>query len=146
MGYGLGELEDALLERIRQELPYLQHCDSYAGEAKVVQDELIITGVNFPAVLVMMQEEAGEPQSKSSYEMRPTFRLLVCARNLRGQRAARREPFGAYQILDDLKKTLIDQKLGLNIEPVKYLKTQSISISQEQVIYAVEYQITCYWP
>jgi phage gp37-like protein len=143
MGYRLGDLEDALLNRIREQLPYLAEVDSYQGQ---IDEDLQIRGVRFPAVLALLADQAGDRLSKTTTGLTPTFRLLVCCHNLRGEKASRRENDGAYQILDDLKDALIGQKLGLNIDAISFVKEESTLIRQDNVVYSASYALGNVWP
>jgi len=143
MGYHLADLEDALLNRIREQLPYLAEVDSYQGQ---IDEDLQIRGVRFPAVLALLEDQSGEQLSKTTTGLTPTFRLLVCCRNLRGEQAARRENYGVYQILDDLKDALIGQKLGLDIDGLVFIKEESTLIRKDNVVYSASYALGNIWP
>jgi len=133
------QIEDLLIARIRAELPYLAHVDSYKGQLEQEISELVLRS---PAVLVSLQELPGEPASFGEYELAYTFSLTVVCRNLRGEAAGRRDDTGAYRILDDLFTALKDHSLDSNLTPLAYNKAEAMLITKEVVIYAASYTVT----
>ena len=133
------QIEDLLIHRIRAELPYLAHADSYKGQLEQEIAELVLRS---PAVLVSLQELPGEPADFSEYELAYTFSLVVVCRNLRGEAAGRRGDIGAYRILDDLFTALKDHRLDSNLTPLAYNKAEAILITKEVVIFAASYTVT----
>jgi phage gp37-like protein len=122
----IGAIENAILARVRAAsesgvLGYrLRTVTTYQGE---FEEQMIAELVaQFPAAWVVFAgEEPAEKIGRGVWKCRPTFVVVAGARNLRNEQARRHgapgEP-GSYQILQDLRALLIDQDLGLEIDPL----------------------------
>ncbi len=98
---------------------------SYSGEGDDDIPHLLKT--RSPAVWVAYSgEEAKHEISKSVYAY---FSLIVYVRNNKSENAAREGSLnhaGAYQLINDIKKLLIKQDLGLPIEPFTFIEAKPI--------------------
>lgn len=139
------DLEDVLIERIKNQLPYLATAASYDGQ---LEGEVKEWAWRYPAVFVAYAEGKDAPdlgEMGGVYGIHFTFDLLVCCRNLRGKAAVRRDPEGAYQILGDLRLALVGQSMGQNLLPIEFLKEDLRLITREIAIYRATYTIPCEW-
>ena len=112
-------IEDAIKDRIKaaEGMKYLKTVATYAGE---FDDDLAYVVRSYPAVWVVY---AGGPKPKKiaaeKWLVRPSFAVMVGARNVRNEAATRKgDPInvGTYQILKDVRTSLLNQDLGLEIE------------------------------
>lgn len=118
----LNRIEAAMAKHLAEaKLPYLRTVATYSGEF----DEGL-TGVvrQLPAVWLMFRGSAGDPKamatSRRVWKM-PVAWLLMCgARNLRNEAARRGSPVsvGAYQMLGDTARLLVNRDFGLGIDPL----------------------------
>lgn len=129
----LTEIDDALLARIRAQLPYLATVDSYQGELQKWLEEGLI--LRFPAVLVALNADEAEPVAKASRSSY-AFDLLILCRDLRGEQAARKGEEGVYRILHDLKAALAGYRLFADFTAVQFQKTTVLFVTPELTAYA----------
>lgn len=115
----LAEIETALVAAIKGAagLSYLKTVDSYAGQLDEGLGEVIRS---YPAVWVTFAG-AGKPTrtSHKTWKVPATFVIMVAARNVQNEKAARvgtANDIGAYQILKEVRALLLDQDFGLSIE------------------------------
>jgi phage gp37-like protein len=130
-------LEDAIITRIKQAqdagmLGYkFAHIDSYGGE---FDSETFWTSFRrFPAVWVTVGGEDTQPVGRRDKQCKIKGAVMVGARSPRGERFARRGPpgvpgqptqpgqsVGTYQMMDDVRRLLDGQRLGLegSIQPL----------------------------
>lgn len=98
---------------------------SYSGEGDDDIPHLLKT--RSPAVWVTYSgEEAADGSSK---DVNAYFSLIVYVRNNKSENAAREGSLnhaGAYQLINDIKKLLIKQDLGLPIEPFTFIEAKPI--------------------
>jgi phage gp37-like protein len=132
------QIENLLIARIRESLPYLVEVASYQGQLEKEIAELVL---RTPAVLVSLQELPGETASFEGYALTYTFSLAVVCRDLRGEAASRRGDTGAYRILDDLYAALKDHALDAQLQPLSYDKAEALLITKEVVIFAATYTV-----
>ena len=132
------QIEDLLIARIKDQLPYLAEVASYKGQLEKEIAELVL---RTPAVLVSLQDLPGETQSFEGYVLSYIFSLAVVCRDLRGEASGRRGDTGAYRILDDLFTALRDHALDAQLEPLIYHKAEAHLITKEVVIYAATYSV-----
>lgn len=124
------DIEDAVLARIRAandgRLGYqVASIDTYGGE---FDDDLNQVIRRLPAIWVVYAG-GGKPSPvgthKDKWRMPATFSVLVGARNVRGEPFSRRglevggqvAEVGAYRMLEDTRRMLLNQDLGLEIAP-----------------------------
>ncbi|MCL4492333.1 MAG: DUF1834 family protein [Nitrospirae bacterium] len=134
-------IEDAMINALKQGMPYLKYADTYQGEL----DEKSIAQfvVNFPAVLVYMEKtkytNRGYPKKWQDLE----FTLLVCDKNLRGNKVARQGDLsnpGTYKMLDDVFSALFCKTLGLDIEEFDIDSEEALINSPRVSVYAAVYR------
>lgn len=124
-------IEKAIIEHIRNvvsqgvfgyNIPVIA---SYAGEGDEDIPHLLKT--RSPAVWVAYSGEDG--QTDNSKDVNAYFSLIIYVRNNRSENAGREGSLnhaGAYQLINDLKKLLIKQDLGLPIEPFSFIEAKPI--------------------
>lgn len=124
-------IEKAIIERLQKavnsgvlgyKIPVIA---SYSGEGDDDIPHLLKT--RSPAVWVAYSgEDAADGSSK---DVNAYFSLIVYVRNNKSENAAREGSLnhaGAYQLINDIKKLLIKQDLGLPIEPFSFIEAKPI--------------------
>ena len=98
---------------------------SYSGEGDDDIPHLLKT--RSPAVWVAYSGE--EAAAGSRKDVNAYFSLIVYVRNNKSENAAREGSLnhaGAYQLINDIKRLLIEQDLGLPIEPFSFIEAKPI--------------------
>lgn len=137
-------IEDLLMARIREQLPYLATVESYQGavdEAALAEGRMPVLRV--PAVLPMLHARPAAPgeYGAGNDDLTHNFRLVVVCRSLRGQEAARRDGQGAYQILEDLRTALSGYLLAAELQLVRFTGDEALFVTREWAAYAANYSI-----
>lgn len=108
------QVEDAILEKVRQKMDYVQTCETYAGQLEGDLDELVI---NCPAVFVVFNGAPLEKLDNINYNEKPTFSILLVSEDVRGNAALRKDTdTGCYRMIKDCLSALANNKLDLDIE------------------------------
>jgi phage gp37-like protein len=135
------DLEDTLIETVKTAMPYLRYVDTYQGE---LDEANIIQFVkNFPAVLIYMEESKYLNRAWPLKWQSVDITILVCDKNLRGNKSARRGDTtnpGAYRILQDLFDALFSKDLGLAIDPFDVISERALINSSRLAVYAASYK------
>ena len=135
------EIEDLLMERIRAKLPYLATVETYNPYQVEWSEEVPQITLRLPGVLVMLAKRGGELSSYEDEDLNYTFSLGVVSKNLRGEAAGRRDPQGAYQILEDLRQCLSKHQLHEDLLPLQFMQEEIKFANKEYVMYAAEYAV-----
>lgn len=130
------DIEDRIIERLRQELTYLRTVRTYAGQ---LGDDIERLPVSFPAAYVVYGGSTLRPVDGPNLEERVEFSIIVAARDPRGRASALREEPGAYRMVRDVLEALTNSTLGLQIERLCPERVSLLSISGTTVIYAVDF-------
>lgn len=138
----LTDMEDLLLSRIKEQLPYVVTVESYQGQIK---EDMAETVIRTPAVLALLKNTVGSPSSFGEYSNTYKFNLIVVCRNLRSRQAARREEGGVYQILEDLRQALTDFILDPELQPVSFEQEEAFFVTKEWAIYFASYSCQQEW-
>lgn len=135
------EIEDLLKERIRAQLPYLAVVESFRGQVDFAREvpELVM---RTPGVIVMLGGRKGEDGTYEDQNLALTWNLGVVVKNLRGEEEARRDPEGAYQILEDLWAALARCVLHDDLQPLSFVEEDLLWASKEFVMYGAKYSLT----
>lgn len=140
----IGAIEQAIAERLRGasdagSLGYaLRTVASYGGELA----DVAVAVRSFPAVWVAFAgERRAEALGQGQFRHEGVFTLFVAVQSRRGDRAARLgvdgEP-GSLQVLEDVRAILLDDDLGLDIEPLAPVQVRSIAQTAEASVYACD--------
>lgn len=133
----IGTIEDLLIAKITEKLPYLAKVAGYQGELQKDLSEIVFRPMTVLVSLVNSRDVGG---SFSSYGLDHTFDLIVMCRNLRGETEGRRDDDrGAYRVLDDLRQYLNGVQLSADLQPLKFVKEEALIISRELVAYTATY-------
>lgn len=131
------EVEDAIIERLKERINYLRSCETYAGQIEGNIDTLVI---NYPAAFVSYGGSEFEWLDEINVSEAAEFNVMVCARNQRGQAAVRKEGQGCYQMIADVLRALTNQRLGLEIELLHPARVELVYISKTMAIYNINFQ------
>ena len=135
-------IEDALIDAIKQAMPYLRYVDTYQGEL----DEKSISQfvISFPAVLIYMERADYTDRGYPKKWLDIQYTILVCDKNLRGNKAARQGDSsnpGAYKMLDDVFEAIFCKTLGLNDIQEFDIESEEALINSSRVsVYAATYK------
>ncbi|MBI5634860.1 MAG: DUF1834 family protein [Nitrospirae bacterium] len=132
------QVEDAIIAEIQTAMPDLGTCETYAGQLEGDLNNLAIT---YPAVFVSYGGSMLDWIDMINFNEAVVFNLLVCAENLRGQEAARKDTdTGAYKMIRDVLTALTNKDLGLSIEKLKPVKVSLLFITKSIAVYGIEFQ------
>tara|TARA_B100000686_G_scaffold348019_1_gene438074 strand:+ start:495 stop:1100 length:606 start_codon:yes stop_codon:yes gene_type:complete len=121
----IGQIEQAIIDRIDAAndagvLGYkLKNVGTWGGDNS---DDLRRFIKSFPAVWVIYAGEAPGRHTSRNQEYTARFNIIVAAQSLRNEKQARRGSIGnvgSYQVLQDVKALILNNRLGLDIQPVK---------------------------
>lgn len=142
MAVDIKDIEDLLVDRIKDQLPYLYRVDSFESRYGLEIDELL---VDAPAVLCSMEAAARKPDWEyfDGMVVAHRFILAVLARDMRGPDEAKANDLvGAYRILNDLRTALQSYQLSASLSPLELNEETFVAASQIGIIYRAVYT-TC---
>jgi phage gp37-like protein len=131
-------IEDSIINELKTQVSYLKTVETYAGQ---LEQDIEGMPVRFPAAYVaydgsnFFPGDVGGPGPRETC----TFSVFVCARNLKGQKEARKEPGGAYDMVKDLLAALVNKNFGLDIEPVRPMRVSLLFAGKETAIYSLAF-------
>lgn len=145
MGYTLAQIEDGILATLNQ-VPisaYIRTIDSYHGELEGEIDSIIL---RFPAIFVAFEGADYEARTTSGrvQSAEVSFFVLVCDRNLRGNKAARRGEAGSvgtYRMLEDVRGLLLGKRPATlpNLAPFQLSRETDEANRKDLSIYSALY-------
>ena len=141
--YTLAEIERAIVNRLKDRLPYLEECASLGS---FLLDELDELTLRCPAAYVVYQQGEYGYGTSGVQDRRMRFTVALVVRNERGDESTRhgRGPeIGIYRVLDDVRIALTGQTCGLAIDPLLPLSERAIGGSSEISVYGITVQTRC---
>ena len=140
--YSIGQIEDAIVARLKAQLTYLKTCDSLNED---LLGEIETLTIRPPAAYVIYN--SGRYEHRTGVQDRfMEFLVILMAKNLRGDRAARHgtgPEKGVYEMLDDARKALTDQSCGLDIDPLLPGDEELIGGTKEMAAYGIRFKTRC---
>jgi phage gp37-like protein len=143
MAVTVADIEDGLLAAIGADTAlhgYLRTLESYGGH---LESDLAHIPWHFPAVFVLFAGATYKPLTQFEEEADFTFSLLCVAQTLRGNKPARRgdgAAVGTYTILNDLRKLLVGNTLGLSdVLPMWLHQETAVLNSKAMSVYDAKY-------
>ncbi len=140
---GVKDIEDLIIGRIKEKLPYLAKVDSYEPEYDVPLNRLIHKCPMVIVVLDSVKQASGSIDlsdfANEAFEY--TFIMGVISRDLRGAKESRRGDEGAYRIMDDLFTHLQNQQLSPELSPLEFRWQEYVTSAEIGVIYKVAYSV-----
>jgi len=144
--YTITQIEDAIITTLKaSEMGvYCKKIDSYQIEGSDLEEQIRLFAGQLPCALVVY---SGTPEfiySMSGVQDAPMlFSILLCAQSLRGKGEARRGIVGTYQMIDDLRKILTNNQVGLNIDPLMPTKIEPEINTKNFSAYSMEFKTSC---
>ena len=149
MSYEIEDIEDGILAALRAyaQMPAeVRTIDSYQGNIedliKDLQSGVLPSNLDLSAILVCYAGSNFKEDANRSYTDEQYYAIACISENLRGKADVKA---GMYQILSAVKKSLIDNNLGLDIEPLKPvdidLKLALSNVSIFNVVFKTSYSI-----
>jgi phage gp37-like protein len=131
------DIEDRIKDRIRTSMPYVKVVETYAGQ---LGEDLERLPVPFPAVFVAYGGSAYEWVDGRSFNDAPTFSIIVAARDVRGSKELRQGEYGCYRMIKDVLSAAANQTLGLDMWPLKPLRTSLLFLSKTMAAYGIDFR------
>jgi phage gp37-like protein len=125
----IGLIENAILEHIRLAKPALGYDPKIASYGGELADGLKNTVRSLPAIWVVFAGANNERQYGPSVVYKARYNVIVAAQSLRNEQSGRHgqhNSAGSYQMVEDMARLLVNQKLGLNIHPIQIGAIRSI--------------------
>ena len=126
----ISAIEEAIKARIAGAgLPYKPTVATYGGEFDEGLESVVRS---FPAIWVVFAGDGpGKPlaSNRRVWRFPATFAVIVAARNLRSEAATRKgdaAKVGTYAMLRDVRRLLLNQDLGLEIEELAPGRTRTL--------------------
>jgi phage gp37-like protein len=144
--YTITEIEDAIISTLKStEMgSYCKKIDSYQIEGGDLEEQIRIFAGQLPCALIIYSGTPEFIHSMSGVQDMPmTFSILLCAQSLRGGGAARRDSVGTYKMIDDLRKYLTNNQVGLNIDPLLPTKIEGEINTKMFSAYSMEFKTSC---
>ena len=130
------DIEDRIKGRIRTSMPYMKLVETYSGQLGEDLEKLPM----FPVVFVAYGGSAYEWVDGRSFNDAPTFSIVVAARDLRGSKELREGEYGCYRMIKDVLSAITNQTFGLDMWPLKPVRTSLLFISKTMAAYSVEFK------
>ena len=136
--YTIAEIEDKIVETLKASLsPICKNIGGYYGELEDLVADVTKLTVNTPAIFVLYAGSTFEESANRSYDEDQTFAIIFVAKNLQGQKNLRDT---IYPIIDAGKKCLMDNNMGLDIEPLHPQRIDPLVISKIYSIYGMDFK------
>lgn len=133
------EIEKCFISELKNNLPYLKTCDSLAEFLIVTLEDL---PDKTPAVYVVYQGGPFTLTTGDTQYENTIFSLIAVARNVRSDESARHGKDGVkgvYEILNDIRKYITNNNLGLEMTSLKPVDVEALDGSEELAIYAIRF-------
>jgi phage gp37-like protein len=131
------KVEDAIIERLRDQVPTLRTVETYAGQLEV---DLRRLPFRLPAGFVLYGGSDYSPVDGPNHLERAFFTVYLAARSLRGQEDARKGDEGAYALVKAVLKALVNRNFGLPIEALRPMALRLQMATETLVLYALDLQ------
>lgn len=129
------QIEDKIIEEIKARVTYIKTVETYAGQ---LQGDIARLPVNLPAAFVLYGGSEFELVDGPNHREQPTFSIALCASNLRGRAEGRKGGQGAYDMVKDVLRALVNKDFGLDIERLRPLRVQLLFANATMTIYGVD--------
>jgi len=143
----IAQVENAIIAALEAEYAtqnggYAKTIESYSGQFEQAVETVVLL---FPAMLVVFGgDEYNDANGQNTiYNERDRFTVFVGCSNLRGDVARRHgvaSEIGLYEMLDDVRSTLVGSSLGLDIEPFRIIRRKALHVSKRANVYALEFE------
>jgi phage gp37-like protein len=139
MGYTIADIEDAILTVLQASdlADVARTIDSYHGEIDDLVKEVRSLTVPLPAVFVLYAGSVFDEAANRSFDDEQAFTVVAVARSLRSRSELRD---GMYDLLEEIKAALIDNNLGLDIEPLHPLRIEAALVAKDLSVYGFDFK------
>jgi phage gp37-like protein len=139
MAYAIADIEDAILTVLQASAlaDVARTIDSYHGEIDDLVREVRSLTVPLPAVFVLYAGSVFDEAANRSFDDEQAFTVVAVARSLRS-RAELRD--GMYDLLEAIKAALIDNNLGLDIEPLHPVRIEAALVAKDLSVYGLDFK------
>ena len=134
------EIENTIVDGLKEKLDYLKTCKSL-GEGMV--NEIKDLTIQCPAIYVVYERGEYSQETISTQDKKMIFGVIVMAKNYRGDAAARQgqgDTKGAYDLLEDVRAELVDNDLGLDIDPLMPVDESPLETQIDQAAYVIRFE------
>ena len=135
MAYTISQIHDAIVAELAGSATLDALCEtisSYHGEIDDLVSQVAQLTVPIPAVYVLYGGSNYDEVANRSYDEEMAFTVIAIAKDLRGDAKLQA---AMYPILEELKATLIDNNLELDIEPIHPIRIEPTLITKLFSIY-----------
>lgn len=141
MRYTITEVEQALINALRstvwQDLT-IPTIEGYSGQVEDIVNGAMEAIYPTPALFVVYQGSDFTEVANRAWDEAKRFYVAVIVKDLRQGEAMRDTMFN---ILDQLKRTIVDNDLGLDTGPVTLVRTERVLFSTAYCIYTLELRL-----
>lgn len=139
MAYAITDIEDAILTVLQASdlADIARTIDSYHGEIDDLVREVRSLTVPLPAVFVLYAGSVFDEAANRSFDDEQAFTVVAVARSLRSRSELRE---GMYDLLEAIKASLIDNNLGLDIEPLHPLRIEAALVAKDLSVYGLDFK------
>lgn len=138
MAYTIAQIEDAIVSKLNASVALKNLCNviaSYHGEIDALTSQASQLIIPLPAVFVIYGGSNYDETANRSYTDELTFTVIVIAKDLRGNQQLKA---AMYPILEEVETALIDNDLGLDIEPIHPVRIEPTLITKLFSIYSFD--------
>lgn len=135
--YTILEIETAILDALgASEMAHVARTiEPYHGEVEALVAEVKQLIAPTPAVYVIYVGSIFDESANRSFDDEQTFSIIHIAKDLRGNAQLRA---AIYPMLEITKSALIDNNLGLNIEPLHPVRIDPVAVTRAFSIYGFD--------
>jgi phage gp37-like protein len=136
--YTISQIQTPLLQALQGHAglaAICKHIAVYSGEVDTLVEKLKQYVGPVPATFVFYAGSQFDTEGSRSYSETQTWTLVTLAKNLSGIDALQGS---AYAIIEQQKQAVINNDLGLDIEPFKPLRIEPLLITREFAVYSFE--------
>ncbi|MDN3515365.1 MAG: DUF1834 family protein [Candidatus Brocadia sp.] len=138
MGYSITQIEDAIIAELQESVALSSLCKtitSYHGEIDDLVSQASQLIVPLPAVYAIYAGSIYEETANRSYDDEMSFTIVAIAKDLRGDEKLRA---AMYPILEEIMTILMDNDLGMDIEPIHPVRIEPTLITKLFSVYSID--------
>jgi phage gp37-like protein len=137
MAVDFDQVEDKIINEIQTTMSYVDTVDTYAGQ---LEGDIEKLPMKFPAVLVVYGGSKLSWVDGTVHNDKPIFKVLVAAKDLRGNEKARKKTYGCYRMLRDVLTNLTNKTFGLDIEKLVPVSVRLVFVSKSITVYGIDFE------
>ncbi|MGD9505358.1 MAG: phage protein Gp37 [Syntrophobacteraceae bacterium] len=144
--YTAGQIEDAITERLKSQMPGLRECASLARFLTAKGADRDGERLLSPAVYVVYSRGKYSHAWNGVQDREMFFNVVAMVENLRGDVAARHgegSETGAYELIEAVRATLSGEQCGLDIDPLAPVSEEAIRGDATMAMYGITFRTSC---